>query len=183
LRADGNASRLCGRAVGRFGCAGNRRRHQGADDPVQRPENWQKSWFASNGYHLSGYWDANLAQWRGNAHQNVSGRHQNITVVGVTPVFRYERADKRGWFAEAGIGVSLFSELYNNDDNRLSTAFQFADHSAPATCSQQVGTRRQDPALPNGGIKQPNSGVNLFLVKATYRFERCPVDIGRRRFV
>ncbi|MET0858876.1 MAG: acyloxyacyl hydrolase [Telluria sp.] len=134
-------------------------------------KNWQNSWFASNGYHLSGYWDANLAQWRGNAHQNVPGQHQNITVAGLTPVFRYERADKRGWFAEGGIGISLFSELYNNDDNRLSTAFQFADHIGAGYVFDnkwELGARIQHYS--NGGIKKPNSGVNFFLVKAAYRF-------------
>jgi hypothetical protein len=134
-------------------------------------KDWQKSWFASKDYHLSGYWDLNLAQWRGNAHQNVSGQKQNITVVGLTPVFRYERLDKRGWFAEAGIGAAFFSELYNNDDNRLSTSFEFADHLGAGYVLDnkwELSARLQHYS--NGGIKQPNSGVNLFLVKAAYRF-------------
>ena len=64
---------------------------------VSAQKNWERSWFESNGTHLSGYWDANLAQWRGNAFQNVPGQHQNITVVNLTPVFRFERSDKLGF--------------------------------------------------------------------------------------
>ena len=133
--------------------------------------NWDKSWFESNGNHLSGYWDANLAQWRGNAYQNKSGQHQNITVVGLTPVFRYERADKKGWYAEGGIGVTLLSELYDNDDNRLSTHFQFGDHIGAGYVFDnkwEVGAKIQHYS--NGGYKKPNSGVNWLVVKAAYHF-------------
>jgi lipid A 3-O-deacylase len=132
---------------------------------------WSQRWFASNGHHLSGYWDANIAQWRGNAYRNVPGQHQNITVLGLTPVFRYERDDKLGLYGEAGIGVSVFSELYNNDDNRLSTAFEFADHIGVGyVLNNKWDFSGRIQHYSNGGIKHPNSGVNLFIVKAAYRF-------------
>ena len=89
---------------------------------------WSRRWFQSNGYHLGGYWDASIAQWRGTSYRDVNGQHQNITNIGFTPVFRYQRDDLKGWYGEGGIGVNLLSELYNNDGNRLSTAFQFGDH-------------------------------------------------------
>ncbi len=138
---------------------------------ISAQSNWDRKWFVSNNYHLSGYWDANLGQWRGNKYQNRSGEHQNITVIGLTPVFRYERADKLGWFGEAGIGVSLFSQLYDNDDNRLSTAFQFADHIGAGYAlpnKWELSARIQHYS--NGGFKKPNSGVNFFVLKAAYRF-------------
>ena len=132
---------------------------------------WERSWFESNGTHLSGYWDANLAQWRGNSYRNVPGVHENITVIGLTPVFRFERSDKRGFYGEAGIGVSLFSKLYNNDDNRLSTAFQFADHIGAGYVFDnqwEVGAKIQHYS--NGAIKHPNSGVNWLVVKVARHF-------------
>lgn len=134
-------------------------------------KDWDNRWFASNGYHLGGYWDANLAYWRGTRYKNVEGQHQNMAVIGITPVFRYQRDDKLGWYAEGGIGAALFSELYNNDDNRLSTAFQFADHLGAGYVFDNkwdIGAKIQHYS--NGGIKHPNSGVNWFVVKATYRF-------------
>jgi lipid A 3-O-deacylase len=132
---------------------------------------WNRSWFAANGRHLSGYWDASLAQWRGNAYRNVPGQHQNITVVGLTPVFRYQRDDNKGLYLEGGIGVHLFSQLYNNDDNQLSTAFQFGDHIGLGYVLDnkwEIGAKVQH--FSNGGIKRPNSGVNWFVVKASYHF-------------
>jgi lipid A 3-O-deacylase len=132
---------------------------------------WSQRWFSSNGHHLSGYWDANIAQWRGNDYKNVSGAHQNLTVIGLTPVFRYERDDKRGLYGEGGIGVSLFSELYHNAGNRLSTAFEFADHVGVGYVMDNkwdLSARIQHYS--NGGIKHPNSGVNLVVLKAAYRF-------------
>jgi hypothetical protein len=132
---------------------------------------WNKNWLAMNGRHLSGYWDFNLAQWRATAHRGVSGDRQNITVIGVTPVFRYERDDKFGWYAEAGIGASLFSELYNNSGNRLSTAYEFADHvGAGYVLSNNWDVSARIQHYSNGGIKHPNTGVNWFVLKAAYRF-------------
>jgi lipid A 3-O-deacylase len=134
-------------------------------------KDWSVRWFASNGHHLSGYWDANIAYWRGNAYQNVNGRHQNLGVIGITPVFRYQADDKLGWYAEGGIGASVFTELYDNADNRLSTAYEFADHIGAGYVfanKWELGARLQHYS--NGGIKHPNSGVNLFVVKASYHF-------------
>jgi hypothetical protein len=134
-------------------------------------KNWQSRWFESNGTHLSGYWDTNLAQWHGNAYKDVDGQHQSITVINLTPVFRFERTDKKGWYAEGGIGVSWFSELYDNDSNRLSTHFQFGDHIGAGYVFDnrwEFGAKIQHYS--NGGYKHPNSGVNWLVVKAAYHF-------------
>ena len=132
---------------------------------------WSKRWFQSNGWHLGGYWDASLAQWRGNAYRDVDGQHQNITNIGFTPVFRYQRDDLKGWYGEGGIGVNLLSELYNNDANRLSTAFQFGDHIGAGYVFDnqwEVGMKIQH--FSNGSIKKPNSGVNFLVLKVSRPF-------------
>lgn len=132
---------------------------------------WNKNWLPYGGYHLSGYWDATIAEWRGNAHRNVPGQHQYITVVGLTPVFRYERDDKKGFYAEGAIGANLFSQLYNNDDNRLSTAYEFGDHIGIGWVLDNkwdLGVKIQHYS--NGGIKHPNSGVNWFVARASHPF-------------
>ncbi len=132
---------------------------------------WSRRWFQSNGWHLGGYWDASLAQWRGNAYRDVDGQHQNITNIGFTPVFRYQRDDLKGWYGEGGIGVNLLSELYNNDANRLSTAFQFGDHIGAGYVFDnqwEVGMKIQH--FSNGSIKKPNSGVNFLVLKVSRPF-------------
>ena len=134
-------------------------------------KDWDRQWLSSHGRHLSGYWDLSAAWWRGTAYRNVQGQHQNLAVIGITPVLRYERDDKLGWYAEAGIGANLFSELYNNDDNQLSTAFQFGDHIGIGYVTPtkwDFGLKFQHYS--NGSIKRPNSGANFLLFGARYKF-------------
>jgi lipid A 3-O-deacylase len=133
--------------------------------------NWDKKWFDSNGTHLSGYWDASVAVWRGNRHRGVEGDKQHIVDIGFTPVFRFERSSKKGLYAEAGIGLHLFSELYDNDGRRLSTAFQFGDHIGAGYVFDNgldLGLRLQH--FSNGGIKKPNGGVDFAVLRVAYAF-------------
>ena len=77
----------------------------------------------------------------------------------------------RGWYAEAGVGLNLLSKLYDNDSNRLSTAFQFGDHLGVGYVfanQWDVGMKVQH--FSNGGYKEPNSGVNFLVLKASRRF-------------
>ena len=136
---------------------------------VQR--NFTSRWFVSNGTHLGGYWDASLAQWRGNKYRNIRGQHQNITNIGLTPVFRLQADNLRGWYAEGGIGVNWLSDHYDNSSNQLSTKFQFGDHIGTGYVFDNgwdVGVKLQH--FSNGGIKRPNSGVNFVLIKAARSF-------------
>jgi lipid A 3-O-deacylase len=134
-------------------------------------KNWNQNWFATSGYHLSGYWDANLAYWRANRWDNIPDNRKNLAVIGLTPVFRWEADDKRGFYGEAGIGASVFSSVYTNTHRQLSTAFEFADHIGAGYVFDNkwdVGLRLQHYS--NGGIKHPNGGVNLALVRVAYQF-------------
>ena len=128
-------------------------------------------WLASNGRHLSGYWDVSAAYWRGSAYRGVNGDHQHIAVIGFTPVLRYGRDDKLGWYIEGGVGANLMSELYDNNNDKLSTAFQFGDHIGIGYVTQD----KWDFTLKlqhysNASIKRPNSGVNFAILSARYTF-------------
>jgi lipid A 3-O-deacylase len=134
---------------------------------------WQwknTAWWESNGTHISGYWDLSFADWRENRYNNTDSVH-NLYDIGITPVFRFERDDRKGPYAEAGVGLHLASELYNNDDRLFSTAFQFGDHVGAGYVFNNgldLGIRLQH--LSNGGIKHPNGGVNYALVRVAYPF-------------
>ncbi|QJE00265.1 acyloxyacyl hydrolase [Massilia forsythiae] len=134
-------------------------------------KNWNRNWLPTAGYHLSGYWDANVAYWRANRWDDVAGRRKNLAVIGITPVFRWEADDKLGLYGEAGIGASVFSSVYRNTHRQLSTAYEFADHVGVGYVlpnKWDIGVRIQHYS--NGGIKHPNGGVNLALVRAAYQF-------------
>jgi lipid A 3-O-deacylase len=134
-------------------------------------QDWSARWFQSNGTHLSGYWDASVGVWRANHYQNIDGQTQHLWDIGLDPVFRWENDNKKGIYYEGGIGAHVLSKLYDNDTYRLSTAFQFGDHIGIGYIFDnkwEVAAKIQH--FSNGGIKEPNTGVNFFVLKAAYHF-------------
>lgn len=132
---------------------------------------WSNKWWQSNNTHIGGYWDLTLAQWRGTRYQNKPDATQNITDIGITPVFRFQRDSKTGPYAEAGIGAHLLSQLYDNNGRTLSTAFQFGDHIGVGYIFDNkldLGLKIQH--FSNGGIKHPNSGVSFAVLSAKLIF-------------
>ncbi|MEO5916393.1 MAG: acyloxyacyl hydrolase [Luteolibacter sp.] len=138
---------------------------------VSVQSDWNCSWFEQTNTHLSGYWDANLALLRGDAYQDQPDKHQNIAVLNLTPVFRYERMDKKGWYCEAGVGASFFFDLYDNNGDQLSTHFEFADHFGIGYVFDnrwELGAKVQHYS--NGGFKKPNDGITWLVLKVGYHF-------------
>lgn len=132
--------------------------------------NFQRALYESDRIAVKGYWDLSLAQWRGNRYNDQPGVHQNLTEIGLTPMFRFQQPGSR-FYGEAGVGVHLLSELYNNNARKLSTAVEFGSQFGigynlnPRT---DVGLSIQHYS--NGGIKHPNSGVNFVSMKVSYHF-------------
>jgi lipid A 3-O-deacylase PagL len=85
-----------------------------------------------------------------------------------TPVWR---ADFARTYVEGGIGLYLLSHTINNDVTHMSTSFEFGSHVGAGL---RIGERRETRVgiavqhLSNGGIKEPNSGVNFFLLNASF---------------
>ena len=132
---------------------------------------WSSRWFQSNGTHLSGYWDLTAAQIRQNRYRGIPDNKNSLYDFGITPVFRFQRDDKLGWYGEAGIGAHYFTELYDNNDRQFSTRFEFSDHIGIGynfTNKCEVALKIQH--FSNGSIKQPNDGANFAILKAAYRF-------------
>lgn len=132
---------------------------------------WEKRWWQSNGTHLGGYWNLALMDWRGERHRNIEGDTQNLIGIGITPVFRFQSDSQKGLYAEAGIGANYLSGAYDNNNRQLSTNFQFGDHLAIGYVFQNnldIGLKFQH--FSNGGIKEPNDGVNFVQIRARYSF-------------
>ena len=130
-----------------------------------------RTWFRSERYHLGAYWDLSLGAWRGDSHRGRKGVDQNLWDIGLTPTFRYQRHDKRGWYGEGAIGVHYLSEVWKNGSKEFSTRFQFGDHVGVG----YVFPSGLDLALKfqhysNGGIKSPNDGANFLILKAGFPF-------------
>ena len=103
-----------------------------------------------------GYWEASAGVWDGN--------RGTIYDLGLTPVFRFGER----FYAEGAIGVHWLSSTGIESARDFSTHFQFGDHLG-------VGWRRGDydlsvrlQHLSNGGIRNPNPGINFLLLRLQY---------------
>ena len=132
---------------------------------------WGSKWWQSNGTHISGYWDLSLAEFRQEKYLDVTGQHENLTDIGFTPVFRFQKDDKKGLYAEAGVGLHLMSHLYDNNGRRFSTAFEFGDHvGAGYVFNNGLDLGLELQHFSNGSIKEPNSGANFAVIRVAYHF-------------
>jgi hypothetical protein len=132
---------------------------------------WESRWWDTGGIHIGGYWDLTLAQWRGTRFRNQPGATQNITDVGITPVFRLQRNSGIGPYIEAGVGAHILSDQYNNNGRQLSGNFQFGDHVGIGYIFAnrvEIGVKLQH--FSNAGIREPNNGVNFAVAKVSYTF-------------
>ncbi len=132
---------------------------------------WKKPLWQSSQSQLVGHWDVNASHWKGTRFNNIPGRDQTFFTLGVTPVLRWQGLATTGPYGEAGLGVHYFSDLYNNNGSQLSTHYQFGTLLGVGyrfASKMDLGLRIQH--FSNGGFKQPNTGINLAIVRAAYRF-------------
>lgn len=132
--------------------------------------NFQKALYESENLAIRGYWDLDLAHWRGTRYNNQPGQHQNLNEIGITPMFRFQKPGSK-FYGEAGIGPHLISELYNNNGDKLSTAFEFGSKLGIGyVFSPRASVGLSIQHYSNGGIKHPNSGVDFVSMKVSYFF-------------
>lgn len=136
---------------------------------VQR--NMDSQWMRSEQSELWAYWDLTIADWRENRYQNVSGATQNFIDIGLTPTVRWQGLNHQGAYAEAGLGPHINSAVYNNNGRRLSTHLQFGTVLGVGyVMSNGLDLALRVEHFSNGGIKQPNNGVNVAIAKVGYKF-------------
>lgn len=128
------------------------------------------TWWQIGDWHFSLIGEAHVAWW----HTNEGDVHDNIGEIGVTPIIRFIKGSGSiRPFIEAGAGVRLLSSPTISSDFTLATAFQFAPM---AGIGVQFGSRQQYQAgyrfehISNGGIKEPNPGINFSQLYLQYNF-------------
>ena len=134
--------------------------------------NWSKRWAIGQDWHVGGYWELDFGYW-----SNHSPRKTNngMTDVGFTPVFRLQqtRMGAVSPYLEGAIGFHLLSDTSVSEERRFSTSFQFGDHLGLGIRfgykhAMELGYRYQH--LSNGGIKDPNQGINFHQVRFQYYY-------------
>ncbi len=132
---------------------------------------WRHSWFTGGAWYLGGYWDSELTLMEADR-----GSTDEVLGLSITPVLRYQRDARLSSgvtpFAEAGLGAHLLSATHIGDSN-LSTAFQFGSLLGVGVGFGERGQYELSyrfTHLGNGGIKEPNDGIDLHLLKLGYNF-------------
>ncbi len=93
--------------------------------------------------------------------------------IGFTPIFRVQGAGSSGPFAEIGAGAHLLTRAHISDTKVFSSAFQFGDRVAVGyrfgdALDSELAVRFQHYS--NAGIKEPNPGINYYLLQYSARF-------------
>ena len=118
-----------------------------------------------------GFWDATAAVWRENKFQNVEGATDNFIDLGFTPTGRWQQLNHQGAYLEAGLGPHLNSKVYDNNHRALSTHLQFGTALGVGyVMPGGLDLGLKITHFSNGGIKHPNNGVNLAVLKVGYKF-------------
>ncbi|OLL33493.1 acyloxyacyl hydrolase [Burkholderia sp. SRS-W-2-2016] len=128
------------------------------------------TWWQIGDWHFALLGEAHVAWW----HTDEGNVHGDIGEVGVTPVIRFIKSSGLVRpFVEVGAGVRLLTSPRISSDFTLGTAFQFADM---AGVGLQFGGHQQYVAgyrfqhVSNGGIKEPNPGINFSQLYLQYNF-------------
>jgi len=138
---------------------------------VGAQSHWKQEWVLSGGSHVTGYWDFTLGYWNNYRYLNILDNTQHLVDVGVAPIFRLQGGSTQGLYGEMGVGPYLLSAQYDNNGRRLSTHFQFRTRLGVGYVlrnGMDIGLKIEH--VSNGGIKEPNSGVNLAGLRVAYLF-------------
>ena len=134
---------------------------------------WERTWFNGGAWYVGGYWDVELAYMKSD---HSDSRNDELFDLSLTPVFRMQRdaslSSGVSPFAEAGIGAHLLTET-RLGERVFSTALQlgpvlglglgFGDNG-----QYELSYRYQ--RITNLGIKEPNDGIDMHLLRLAYNF-------------
>jgi lipid A 3-O-deacylase len=128
------------------------------------------TWWDTGTWHFALLGEFHVAQW----HTGQGNINSNLTELGVNPVVRLVKngGDVRPYF-EIGAGLRGLTHAVISTNYSLSTAFQFTEFVGVGLAfgqrqQYQVGYRFQH--VSNGGIKEPNPGVDFHEIYAQYNF-------------
>lgn len=134
---------------------------------------WEKEWVGLQGWHITGYWEVGMDDWR--------GKDNSLLAVSLIPVLRLQKNGnasqcKEGArsgapciFIDVAVGLYLLSES-NLGEKDFSTAFQFGSHAGIGIMLGRFEVGYRFEHISNGGIKEPNPGINFYLLRVVYRF-------------
>jgi lipid A 3-O-deacylase len=134
---------------------------------------WPFAWRASAlGGEFTSHGEVFLSQWSADA--RTGGGRDTYLQLGLVPMLRWRpAAGQSPWFVEAGIGVSVLDQRFATPEKTFSTRLNFSDNLAVGRIfgdrgQHELSLRWQHTS--NAGIKKPNPGLDLVLVRYGMRF-------------
>lgn len=127
---------------------------------------------AKNGWSWRHFWEANLSYWY--LYKNRDGV-DGLYELGLTPTLRAERDRPWDWgrpYLEGGFGAHLLSKVHIGTRD-LGSAFQFGTHVGFGIRfghAEQWDMAWRFEHLSNGGLKQPNPGINFSMIRFGYHW-------------
>lgn len=137
---------------------------------------WEKKLIEFGGWHIGGFWDVSLGYWDNKSPFQTAGyAAANLQEIGFTPTFRLQQNTISGIspYAELAVGFHFLSQTYVGAQRVFGSSFQFGDHIGAGVRfgdkgKYDIGYRYQH--LSNGGLKQPNQGINFNQIRLQYHF-------------
>ncbi len=126
-------------------------------------KDFKSRWLESDIGYLSGYWEASFNYWDGYGVHSLG--------VALSPVFTYlfNGSGSITPYLEGGIGISWFSKKQIGPRN-LATHFLFEDRVGAGLRIGNWDISVRYMHYSNAGIKQPNSGIDIFIGSISYHF-------------
>jgi lipid A 3-O-deacylase len=91
------------------------------------------------------------------------------TQISATPTLRFYPSKMSPWFAELGVGANYIVPLFQSEDKRFSTEFNFGDHAAVGRTFGRSEVPLRIEHFSNAGISHPNPGENFVQLRYAYR--------------
>lgn len=130
---------------------------------------------ASDGWQWSRSWEANLSYWYLYKIEEDEEGEENLLELGLTPNFRLARDKAWDWgrpYLEAGLGLHLLSKVHIGTRD-LGSSLQFGTHAGFGIRfghDEQYELAWRIEHLSNGGLKEPNPGINFSMLRIGYRW-------------
>ena len=130
-------------------------------------DSFDAHWFDTSTGALSAYWDAGIARWSLQGHENWVGR------LGLAA--RYEFKSESTWapYIEYGVGGAYVPHMQVTNTRYFSTHFQFANR---VEIGYRFGSQHENELglqflhYSNANIKKPNPGADFINLRYTRRF-------------
>jgi len=133
--------------------------------------NWNDDCALLRDHQLRTLWTVSLSEISEKKYRNVPDLQHSLTVLGLTPILRWQGTPDHPSYAELGIGINYMTEKYDNNDRTMSSEFQFGDHIGVGYLfANHFDLSLNFRHYSDAGIRMPNPAVNFVNIRLSHAF-------------